>query len=252
MEKNNIYKTDLGSLIFGDCFEVMLKIKDGVIDLVLVDLPYGTSQNKWDFIIPLDKLWEQFNRVLKPNGVAVFTAIQPFTSKLILSNLKNFKYEVIWEKTVGSGQLNIKHQPLRVHESCIVFYKKKPTYNEQRTKGEPYIMDRKANYKGEGYGKQKDSLKKNDGFRHAKTIIKIPNPRIKGGHPTQKPELLMDYFIKTFTDEGETVLDCCCGSGTTLVSSHRLNRRYIGIEDSEKYFNMTKERLGKIIGDNEK
>lgn len=249
--KNNIFNTELGYLEFGDCLKIMPNIKDKLIDLILVDLPYGTSKNKWDLIIPINKLWEQFNRTIKPNGVIVLTAIQPFTSKLVLSNLENFKYEIIWEKTIGSGQLNIKHRPLRIHESCLIFYKDMPTYHEQITEGEPYTINRKVNYKGEGYGKQTDSLKNNKGFRHAKTIIKIPNPRIKNGHSTQKPVQLMDYFIKTFTNEGDVVLDCCCGSGTTLVSAHQLNRRYIGIENNEEYFNMTKNRLIEIIGANE-
>lgn len=240
------YIHDKGNIVLflGECIDIMSRIPSGSVDLIFTDLPYGITQNKWDSIIPLKDLWECFNNVIKkPNGVIALTAVQPFSSILVTSNIKNFKYEVIWEKTIGSGQLNIKHQPLRVHESVLIFYDKIPTYNEQKTKGKPYKIDRKVNSKGEGYGKQSNSRKVNDGFRHAKSIINVPNPRVKGGHPTQKPISLMDHFIRTFTNRGDTVLDCCCGSGTTLVSSYNLGRKCIGIENNKKYFNMSVKRI---------
>jgi site-specific DNA-methyltransferase (adenine-specific) len=230
-------------LMCGDCLEEMKKIEDRSVSLILVDLPYGTTQNKWDAIIPFDAMWAEFNRILKDDGIAVFTATQPFSSKLVMSNLDNFKYEIIWEKTIGSGQLNIKRQPLRVHESILVFYKKFGTYNEQRTSGKPYSIKRTVRSKGEGYGKQTNSEKENDGFRHAKSILKISNPRIKGGHPTQKPVELFEHLVRTFSNEGDIVLDCCMGSGTTGEAALRLGRRFIGIELNKDYFEKAVLRL---------
>jgi site-specific DNA-methyltransferase (adenine-specific) len=230
-------------LINGDCLEEMSKLPNQSIHLIATDLPYGTTQNKWDEIIPFDKMWEQFNRIIKDDGIIVLTAAQPFSSKLIMSNIDNFKYEVIWEKTIGSGQLNIKHQPLRAHESILVFYNKKGTYNEQKTKGAPYKINRKIKSKGEGYGKQTNSKKNNDGFRHAKSVVKISNPRIKGGHPTQKPVALMEYIIKTYSNINDTILDCCMGHGTTGIAAINLDRKFIGIELDEKYFNKAQSNI---------
>jgi site-specific DNA-methyltransferase (adenine-specific) len=230
-------------LMLGDCLEKMKDIPDKSVEFVCVDLPYGTTQNKWDEIIPFDKMWAEIHRVITDSGVATFTATQPFTSKLILSNIKEFKYEIIWEKTIGSGQLNIKRQPLRVHESVLIFYNKFGTYNEQKTKGEPYSISRKVTFKGESYGKQTNSAKKNDGFRHAKSVIKISNPRIKGGHPTQKPVELMEYLIKVFSNVDDTVLDFCMGSGTTGVAALNLSRKFIGIEFDKSYFDVSKIRI---------
>lgn len=231
------------TLYSGDCLIEMNKIADKSVHLIAVDLPYGTTQNKWDAIIPFVEMWKQFYRVLVPNGNIVLTATQPFTSKLVMSNLNDFRYEVIWEKTIGSGQLSIKRQPLKIHESILIFYKKLGTYNEQKTLGEAYTRVRKANFKGEGYGKQVDSEKKNDGYRHARSIVKIINARYKGGHPTQKPVTLMEYIIKTYSNENDTVLDCCMGSGTTGVAACNLQRNFIGIELDEKYFDLSKIRI---------
>lgn len=231
-------------ILLGDCIELMKDIEDKSVDMVFCDLPYGTTQNKWDSIIPLEQLWEAYSRIVKNNGAIVLTASQPFTSKLVVSNMENFRLEWIWKKTVGSGQLNIKSQPLKVHESVLVFYKEKPTYNEQKTEGKPYKINRKAEaFKDGSYGKQKDHIKNNDGFRHAQSIIQISNPRIKGGHPTQKPVDLCEYFIKTYSNEGDTVLDNCMGSGTTGVACKNTKRNFIGIEKDENYFNFAKNRI---------
>ena len=208
----------------------------------MTDLPYGTTQNKWDEILPMEKMWEEFHRIIKDDGAIVLTAAQPFASKLVISNLKNFRYDIIWEKTVSSGQLNVNKMPLRSHEHILVFYKKLPTYNEQKTEGKPYSINRDIT-NNSNYGTQKPSSKVNNGFRHARSLIEIANPRIKGGHPTQKPLELMDYLIKTYSNEKDIVLDCCAGSGSTLVSSKRLNRAFIGIEIETKYFETCKERL---------
>lgn len=229
----------------GDCFKKMPKIADGSVDLILTDPPYGITQNKWDTIPPLEKMWNEFNRVIKENGAVVITAAQPFASQLIVSNIKNFKYDIIWEKTICSGQLNVKRQPLRAHEHVLVFYKKPPIYNEQKTEGEPYTISRKANYKNENYGEQVDTKKENDGFRHARSVIKMSNPRVKSGHPTQKPVELMEYFIKIFTNERQIVLDPFMGSGSTGEACINLNRKFVGIELDETYFKYAKERLKK-------
>lgn len=226
-----------------NCFDVMPTLKEASVDLILCDLPYGTTQNKWDSTLPLDKLWTEYKRLLKPNGAVVLTASQPFTSMLVLSNLDMFKVEMIWEKTICSGQLNVKRQPLRAHESILIFYSKQPTYNEQLTEGKPYKIKRKVKFEAQGYGEQKNSEKNNTGFRHAKTVIKIPNPRVKGGHPTQKPVELMEYIIKTYSNQGDTVLDNCMGSGSTGIACLNLNRNFVGIELENKYYEMAKSKM---------
>lgn len=232
-------------LIRDNCLNEMKNIKEKSIDCILTDLPYGITKNEWDIEIDLKLLWENFNNILKPNGIIILTAVQPFTSKLVISNQKMFKYEIIWEKTIGSGQLNIKHQPLRVHESILIFYNKRGTYNEQLTEGKPYSINR-TKVKGSGYNKQTSTNKQNDGYRHAKSVIKISNPRIKEGHPTQKPIELLEYLVKTYTNENDTVLDCCMGSGSTGVACINLNRNFIGIELNNEYFEKAKDYLNNL------
>ena len=227
----------------GDCLEVMKGIEDKSIDMILADLPYGTTRNKWDSVIPLEELWEQYERIIKPNGAIVLTAVQIFASQLIMSRQNLFKYDLIWKKTIASGQLNVNKMPLRLHEHILVFYKKQPTYNQQMTKGTPYTINRKATYKGEGYNKQTDSYKENTGFRHPTSVLEFSNPRIKGGHPTQKPVALFEYLIKTYTNEGDLVLDNCAGSGTTGVACKNLNRNYILIEKEPEYIDIINKRL---------
>ena len=236
-------------LILGDAIENMAKLKEKSIDLILVDLPYGVTNNKWDVIIPFDEMWEQFNRIKKNNAAMVLTATQPFASMLVMSNLKQFKYDVIWEKTICSGQLNVKHRPLRAHESILVFYDKIPTYNEQKTEGKPYKIKREGNDTENCYCRQKASEKDNEGFRHAKSVVKIPNQRIKGGHPTQKPVALLEMLIKTFSNENDIVLDCCMGSGSTGVAAMNLNRKFIGIEKELNYFDMATLNIQSALHD---
>jgi len=231
------------NLINGDCIEELLNVAPNTVDLIAVDLPYGTTKNKWDIIIPFEGLWKGIKHVLKPEGTAVFTAAQPFTSQLILSNPKWFKYDLVWEKTVASGQLNVNKMQLRVHEYILVFYKKFSVYNEQKTKGEPYKIVRSGKYADGSYGKQSESIKDNEGFRHAKSVIKISNPRVKGGHPTQKPLELMEYIVKVYSNEGDTVLDCCMGNGTTGEACILNGRNFIGIELDETYYNNSITRL---------
>jgi site-specific DNA-methyltransferase (adenine-specific) len=237
IQVNNIY--------FGDCLDIMKEIDDKSLDMILCDLPYGTTQNKWDIIIPFAPLWKEYERIIKDKGAIVLTASQPFTSQLVMSNPDLFKYELIWEKTISSNQLNATHQPLRTHENILVFYKKKPTYNPQFENGTPYSIKRRVTYNGRGYGEQKDTTKINDGYRYPKSVLKIPNPRIKGGHPTQKPVPLFEYLIKTYTNERDIVLDSCIGSGTTAIACMNTNRNFIGIEKDEEYFKIAKENISK-------
>lgn len=230
-------------LVLGDCLEQMKHIPDGSIDLIATDLPYGTTQNKWDIIIPFEPLWFQYKRILKSTGSVILTATQPFTSQLVTSNMALFKYDLVWEKTIASGQLNVRRQPLRTHESILIFGRGRGTYNEQCTEGKPYFIKRKVTFKGEGYGRQADSSKTNTGFRHAKSVITISNPRNKDGHPTQKPIALMEYIIKCYSNPNDVVLDSCMGSGTTGVAAKLLDRNFIGIELDESYFTTAKNRI---------
>lgn len=233
------------NLYYGDCLVEMQKIEDKSVDLIFADLPYGATQNKWDIIIPFDALWEQFKRIAKPTTPFIFTATQPFTSQLVLSNPAWFKYEIIWKKTIGSGQLNIKRRPLIVHESVLVFYQNFRTYNEQLTTGTPYKIKRSAVYANETYGGQKEHNKVNDGTRHAKSVIEIANPRIKGGHPTEKPVELMEYIIRTYSNVGDIVLDPVMGRGTTGIAAANLQRNFIGIEKELLWYNKAAERIHK-------
>ncbi len=227
-----------------DCLELMVQLPDNCIDMVLCDLPYGvTARNKWDVVIPFEKLWEQYHRICKQNAAMVFTAVQPFASMLVVSNLKEFKYEWIWEKQQGTGFLNAKKQPLRNHEQILVFYKEQPTYNPQFTKGKPYKCT-----SGQGsmnYGEQINVVTDNNGYRYPLTIQKFTYDGEKL-HPTQKPLALFEYLIKTYTNEGDVVLDNCLGSGTTAVACKKLNRNCIGIEREEKYVNIALKRVAEV------
>jgi len=209
----------------------------------MVDLPYGTTACKWDSIISLDFLWEQYNRICKDNAAMVFTAAQPFTTTLASSNIDNFRYEWIWEKPQGTNPMNAKVMPLKSHENILVFYRSKPTYNPQMWYSTPYSSFSSDTSKiGEVYGNQQSKHRDNpEGSRYPKTILKYKQE--KGLHPTQKPVGLMVYLIKTYTNEGDTVLDNTMGSGTTGVACMNCNRNFIGIESDKKYFDIAKERI---------
>ena len=188
-------------------------------------------------------MWAHIKRILKPKGIAVFTAVQPYTSVLVMSNLDWFKYDLVWQKTIGSGQLNVNRQPMRTHETVLVFYNNFGTYNEQTTLGNPYKIKRKMSQFQTSYGKQRDHESINEGTRRAKSVIKIKNPRVKGGHSTEKPVALMEYLIKTYSNPGEVVLDFAVGRGTTLVAAHNLGRGFIGIEKDNYWIEQASERL---------
>ena len=230
-------------LIHGNCLEKMNDIPDGSIDMVIADLPYGTTACKWDSIIPLDKLWEQYNRICKEDGAMVFTAAQPFTTVLAASNLENFRYEWILEKPQGTNPMNSKVMPLKSHENILVFYRKKCTYNPQMWYSTPYSGFSSDTSKiGEVYGKAQSKHRDNpDGSRYPKTVLRYKQE--KGFHPTQKPVELMEYLIKTYTNEGDTVLDNKMGSGTTGVACVNTNRNFIGIELDKTYFDIATKRI---------
>lgn len=230
--------------ILGDCLEVLPTIEDNSVDMLLADLPYGTTACKWDSVIPLDKLWKQYNRVCKKNAAMVFTSMQPFTTILAASNIDNLRYEWIWEKPQGTNPMNVKIMPLKSHENILVFYREKPTYNPQMWYSTPYSGFSSDTAKiGEVYGNAESKHRDNpQGSRYPKTVIK--HKQEKGYHPTQKPVGLMEYLIKTYTNEWDVVLDNTMGSGTTGVACIHTNREFIGIEKEEKYFKVAEKRLG--------
>ena len=232
-------------LIHGECLEKMKDINDGSVDMVMCDPPYGTTACKWDSIIPLEPMWEHLKRVIKPNGAIVMTASQPFTTTLISSNMKMFKYCWVYQKTLGTNPMLVKKQPFRKHEDICVFYSKQPIYNPQMEEGKAYTD--KARESGlDAINKGKRGQKKaieNKGTRYPSTVQRFSNGNNGNVHPTQKPVALMEYLIKTYTNEGETVLDFAMGSGTTGVACINLNRNFIGIELDDEYFKIAKDRI---------
>ena len=235
------YETDNGVLYQGDCLEVMQGMPDSSVDMVLTDPPYGTTACKWDSIIPLEPMWEQLKRVIKKNGAIVLTTSQPFTTTLISSNMGMFKYEWIWEKSNGGGFLNANRQPLKRHENVVIFSAKPALYVPQKGEGKPYTC--RSSSAGETTQDQTVAgwVTVNKGGRYPTTVLKFKNDT--GFHPTQKPVALMEYLIKTYTNEGEIVLDFCMGSGTTAVACEKLTRKWIGIEKDESYVEIAAKRI---------
>jgi site-specific DNA-methyltransferase (adenine-specific) len=243
--------TELNRIYNEDCLEGMKDIPDGSVDMILCDLPYGTTQNKWDSIIPLGELWEQYNRIIKDDGAMVFTGQGLFSANLIKSNEQYFRYALIWEKTKAGGFLNAKRMPLQAHEDMLVFYKKLPTYNPQMIEGKPYTKKSVTNGDGKNYGKfdRVGAININSGTRYPRSVIKVSNDNHGSLHPTQKPVALFEYLIKTYTNEGETVLDNCIGSGTTAIACINTNRNYIGFELDKHYCDIANERVQKVMQD---
>lgn len=224
-----------GELFCGDCLDVMPTIPNESVDMILCDLPYGTTQNKWDSVIPLDRLWAEYERVVKPNGVICLTSQGVFTAQLIVSNTRLFKYKLVWEKSKPTNFLNAKKQPLRKHEDICVFYKKPPTYNPQFSDGAAYSKGvRKSQFTG-SYGKFNPVLVASEGGRYPTDVVYFKTAESEGPvyHPTQKPVALGEYLIRTFTNPGETVLDNAFGSGSFLVAAENTGRKYIGIEKND-------------------
>ena len=233
----------------GDCLELMKDIPNKSIDMILCDLPYGTTQNKWDSVIPLDELWREYKRTIKDNGVIVLTSQGIFTAKLILSNEKWFKYKWVWEKSKATNFLNAKKQPLRKHEDICVFYNKQPKYNPQMTEGEPYDKGIRKNQLTGSYGEFNPVHVKSEGKRYPTDVVYFKTAESEGKvyHSTQKPVALLEYLIKTYTNDGETVLDNCMGSGSTGIACLRTNRNFIGIEKDDKYFDLACNRINEYI-----
>jgi site-specific DNA-methyltransferase (adenine-specific) len=229
----------------GDCLEVMKQIPDKSVDMILCDLPYQKTQNHWDKVIPFDELWNEYKRIIKDNGAIVLFGQSNFTAELICSNLKMYRYSLIWEKTKAGGFLNANRMPLQAHEDIVVFYKKLPIYNPQMMDGKPYVKKAVTNGDGGNYGKfeRVGKVNVNSGTRYPRSVIRFANDNHNSLHPTQKPVELLEYLIKTYTNEGDTVLDNCMGSGSTGVAAKNLNRDFIGIELDENYFEIAKSRI---------
>lgn len=233
-------------ILNGDCLELMKEIPDGRVDMILCDLPYGTTACKWDTVIPFEPLWEQYKRVIKENGAIALTSQQPFTSALIMSNAGMFRYEWIWCKTEATGHLNAKKAPMKAHENIAVFYKSLPTYNPQKTTGhvrKTAVADR-AKKMSDCYGDQKGVTRYDSTERYPRSTVTFSTDKQHSTiHPTQKPVALFEYLIRTYTNEGETVLDNCAGSGTTGIACINSNRKFILIEKDEGYYAKAKQRI---------
>ena len=242
---------ELDRIYNDDCLEGMKAIPSGSIDAVICDLPYGTTACAWDSVIPFDKLWEQYRRICKPNAAIVLFSQQPFTSALIMSNPSTFRYEWIWEKVNGTGFLNAKKMPMKAHENICVFYDKLPTYNPQMWKSVPYRRRPSGNEKQyNGYGEYKLTNEYNSDMRYPKDVIKFQmdddfyNSNVSRHlHPTQKPVDLLRYLVLTYTNEGDTVLDNCMGSGTTAIACIKERRHFIGFELNKEYYDKACKRI---------
>ncbi|NCC88578.1 MAG: site-specific DNA-methyltransferase [Clostridia bacterium] len=239
---------DINKTYLGDCLELMPKhVEDKSIDMIFCDLPYGTTQNKWDSVIPLDKLWSEYERVIKDNGAIVLFAQTPFDKVLGASNLKLLKYEWIWEKDRASGHLNAKKMPMKAHENILVFYKKLPTYNPQKTTGhKPSNTSGRRLKETTNYGKFEQIISGGQTTRYPRSVQKVNVVNSQHGivHPTQKPLSLIEYMIRTYTNEGDLILDNCAGSGTTGLGAKNLGRNFIMMEQDPKYFEIAKARVG--------
>ena len=239
-------------IIHGDCLEIMPTLADKSVDMILCDLPYGTTACKWDVVIPFEPLWKEYKRLIKDNGAIVLTASQPFTSALVMSNVDWFRYELIWEKERPTNIMFMKKQIGKVHENILVFYKHQPTYNPLMTKRDNptiavYGKDTKG---GDSKTHKNQRLRYSEGYnrfvKYPRSVIKINRDTLKGSmHPTQKPVALIEYLIRTYTNEGETVLDFCAGSGTTGIAALNTNRNAILIEKDESYYKAAWDRFNR-------
>jgi site-specific DNA-methyltransferase (adenine-specific) len=243
----------LNEIYLGDCLDLMDRIPTGSVDMILCDLPYGTTACKWDSIIPFERLWVKYDRIIKPNGAIVLTASQPFTSKLVMSNVELFRYELIWEKSCPSSFLDAARKPLKAHENILIFSKNRTVYNPQKWKIDDRFIDRRKTFNkavntNTSYGDHGvKSRKIDDGIRFPLSVISCNSHWSKGMHPTQKPVSLFEYLIRTYTNEGETVLDNCIGSGTTAIAAINTKRKFIGIEKDFDYWELATERVRKHL-----
>ena len=247
----------------GDCLEILPTLADGSIDAIIADPPYGTTACKWDSVIPLEPMWAQLKRVIKPRGAIVLFAAQPFTSALVMSNAEWFRYAMVWRKTMPLGFMHAKNKPLNTHEDIVVFSggivahfgksESRMTYNPQMKAGKPYRKHiTEKNRSGEHRWlrpSHSDYTLENDGERYPGSVIEYSNGNSNSQHPTQKPVDLLAYLIRTYTNEGETVLDFTMGSGSTGVAAMKEGRRFVGIELDAGYFDIAKRRIGEAVTD---
>lgn len=235
------------NLLHGDCLELMKDIPDKSIDMILCDLPYGQTKFEWDKKLDFDLLWNSYERIIKDDGAIILFAKQPFTSELVLSNPKLFRYELIWEKTRASNNMQVKKQPSAIHENILVFYKKQPIYNDLKFKvDEKYIDKRKSindSFYSKGHYQGVMKRKPDDGWRHPQSVLPFNSVWEKNMHPTQKPVELLEWLVKSYSNQGDLILDNCMGSGSTGIACKNTGRDFIGIEVDEKYFNIAKERI---------
>lgn len=239
-----MFGTEKSKLILGECLEVMRAVSDCSVDMVCADLPYGTTQCAWDVIIPFDALWEQYLRIAKPEAAIVLCAAQPFASMVVASNPKHYRYEWIWEKGNATGFLNAKKQPLRAHESAQVFYRQQPVYNPQMSSGHERKTAKRKTVNSECYGKALALSEYDSTERYPRSVQFFSSDKQAGSfHPTQKPVAWMEFLIKTYTNEGQVVMDNTMGSGTTGVACMNIGRKFIGIEQDKKYFDIAKSRM---------
>lgn len=242
---------DTNHLIHGECLQAMQALPEGSVDMVMADLPYGTTEAEWDKVIDMDLLWESYRRVVKPNGAIVLTASQPFTSRLVMSNLDEFRYSWVWRKSKGTGFFHVRQRPLKQHEDVCVFYRKAPTYNPQKTVKEGVKIGSGGSkstpiyggiYTASGRGVQMNQRKPEDGTRYPISVLDFASEG-KKVHETQKPVDLMRYFIRTYTNPGDVVLDNTMGSGTTGVAATLEGRKFIGIEQERSFFDLAVTRI---------
>jgi len=258
-KENRYFETDNGILYLGEAIETMGKFPEKIFVAIITDLPYGITQNQKDIVISFDNMWKQLKRIRKDRTPIVLFGQCKFLAKLILSNESEFRYNWIWDKKLVSGFLNAKKMPLRRHEHIIIFYKKVGKYNPQMWKGQPLhskgksYKNKKIKNQNYGYFKCTNNNRAGETLKYPQSILKFQKPHpSKAIHPTQKPLALMEYLIKTYTDEGDLVLDFTCGSGTTLVAAEKLNRRWIGIEINPEYCEIAKQRIIKEVIKNKK
>ncbi|GHV47062.1 hypothetical protein FACS1894204_09920 [Synergistales bacterium] len=248
MQQPIFFRTGRGKLYIGDCLDLLPQIPTESADMILCDPPYGITGLSWDKKLPFERVWGEFTRIIKEHGVIALTAQQAFATDLINTGRKMFRYELIWEKTLACGFRNANRMPLRAHENILVFYKKSPVYNPQMTEGKPYC--RKGVGTRDFLGKTiKNIARANNGERYPRSVLRFASANSKNhGHPTEKPLTLFEWLIRTYTNKGDLVLDCCVGSGTTVVAAEKLQRRWLAIEKEPRYCAITRRRLEELDG----
>ena len=233
---------ELNKIYNEDCLEGMKRIPDKSVDCIICDLPYGSTRNKWDVPIQLDKLWAEYNRVIKANGAILLFGQRKFSAQLVMSNIKHFRYDIVWIKSRAGGFLSANKMPLRAHEDILVFYKKLPTYNPHFAIGKPYERKNRGVRPNYQIVKSADTI--NNGIRYPKDVVEFGHDKVSY-HPTQKPVALIEYLVRTYTNEGDTVLDNCMGSGSTAIACMNTNRNYIGFELNKEYYDLSIKRIKK-------